>query len=210
MDLNALNQSVLRLIENGTKIISFLKDFTVGSAGDVSITYINADGSESVRTFPNIAKMVATYNITNDNGVIRDMDGNWLIDKIYTETKDITCEADTPIEVFNLCSLQNVTDSTFLIDISWDNALNADGNTRIWRGGLAGIFHTVNNSYVYNGTPALDLDLIGNVHHKSIALPTFTIDSDETKDKYGNSIIVMDCVEALTFKNLKIKIRRVM
>jgi len=61
MDLNALNQSVLRLIENGTKIISFLKDFTVGSAKDVSITYINADGSTSVSTFPNIAKQYATF-----------------------------------------------------------------------------------------------------------------------------------------------------
>jgi len=75
MDLNALNQSVLRLIENGTKIISFLKDFTVGSAKDVSITYINADGSESVSTFPNIAKIVQSANVTNVGGVLKDLAG---------------------------------------------------------------------------------------------------------------------------------------
>lgn len=62
MDLNSLNQSVLRLIENGTRIISFLKDFTTGTAGDVSITYINADGSESVKTFSNIAKFTSSVS----------------------------------------------------------------------------------------------------------------------------------------------------
>lgn len=89
MDLNALNQSVLNLIKNGTNIISFLKDFTVGSAKDVSITYINADGSESVKSFPNIAKMVAIINGTKDElpfiNLIRnphinqkDADGNYI------------------------------------------------------------------------------------------------------------------------------------
>ena len=89
MDLNALNQSVLRLINNGTKIISFLKDFTVGSAKDVSITYINADGSTSVKTFPNIAKMVAIINGTKDeipfvnllknpHMQTKDSDGNYI------------------------------------------------------------------------------------------------------------------------------------
>ncbi len=82
MDLNALNQAVLRLIENGTKIISFLKDFTSSTTKDVSITYINGDGSESVKTFPNIAKMVDTYNITNDSGIIKDANGNVLVSEV--------------------------------------------------------------------------------------------------------------------------------
>lgn len=89
MDLNALNQSVLNLIKNGTNIISFLKDFTVGSAKDVSITYVNANGSESVKSFPNIAKMVASYNIKYD-GVIRDMSGNSLEVSHKNRTETIT------------------------------------------------------------------------------------------------------------------------
>jgi len=78
MDLSSINANINRLLTNIWAVISFLKEFAVDSAKDVSITYINADGSENVKTFPNIAKMVATYNITNDNGVIRDLSGNVL------------------------------------------------------------------------------------------------------------------------------------
>ena len=66
------------LITNAGNILRFLKEFAVDGAKDVSITYINADSSESVKTFPNIAKMVASYNITNSDGVIRDLDGNLI------------------------------------------------------------------------------------------------------------------------------------
>ena len=48
-----------RLLTNGGRILEFLKDFTIGTSKDVSITYINADGTESISTFKNIAKMVA-------------------------------------------------------------------------------------------------------------------------------------------------------
>jgi len=61
MDLNAINTNVNRLLSNIWAIIAFLSAFTVGSAADVTITYLNADGSESVRTFPNVAKF--TYSV---------------------------------------------------------------------------------------------------------------------------------------------------
>ena len=53
--MNAINI----LITNAGNILKFLKEFTVDSAKDVSITYINADGSESIKTFPNIVKQNA-------------------------------------------------------------------------------------------------------------------------------------------------------
>ena len=56
MDLNSINANINRLLTNIWAVISFLKEFAVDGAKDVSITYINADGSESVRTLPNIAK----------------------------------------------------------------------------------------------------------------------------------------------------------
>ena len=56
MDLNSINANINRLLTNIWAVISFLKEFAVDGAKDVSITYINADGSESVKTFPNIAK----------------------------------------------------------------------------------------------------------------------------------------------------------
>jgi len=76
MDLNSINANINRLLTNIWAVISFLKEFAVNGAKDVSITYINADGSESVKTFPNVAKMVSTMNMTNDNGVIKDLNGN--------------------------------------------------------------------------------------------------------------------------------------
>jgi len=58
MDLNSINANINRLLTNIWAVISFLKEFAVDGAKDVSITYINADGSESVKTFPNIAKQI--------------------------------------------------------------------------------------------------------------------------------------------------------
>lgn len=59
MDLNLLNANVNRLLTNIWNVISFLKEFTVDGAKDVSITYLNANGTESTNTFPNIAKQLA-------------------------------------------------------------------------------------------------------------------------------------------------------
>jgi len=56
MDLNSINANINRLLTNIWAVISFLKEFAVDSAKDVTITYINADGTESVKTFPNIEK----------------------------------------------------------------------------------------------------------------------------------------------------------
>ncbi len=58
MDLNSINANVNRLLTNIWAIITFLKEFAVDGAKDVSITYVNADGSESVKTFPNISKQL--------------------------------------------------------------------------------------------------------------------------------------------------------
>ena len=57
MDMKSINANVNRLLSNIWAIITFLKEFTVADAKDVSITYINEDGSESAKTFPNIEKM---------------------------------------------------------------------------------------------------------------------------------------------------------
>lgn len=64
MDLNNINQNVLNLIKNGTNIISFLKEFTTGSAKDVSIQQIEADGSTTTKSFPNIAKFTGNVEST--------------------------------------------------------------------------------------------------------------------------------------------------
>ena len=209
MDLNALNQAVLRLIENGTKIISFLKDFTVGSAGDVSITYINADGSESVRTFPNIAKMVESYNIKSVSGTIVEQDGTMLLDRIYSETKTVTCVADTPLEIFNLNSMGSRGFKSVVLEVSWSNAKNSDDSYRIWSGGLSTVLRNFGGR-VHNGSPIIDLDMKGIVHLSEIQLPTFKIYSNENDGSYGDPCVYLTCVEDLTFNDLKISIRGVM
>ena len=69
MDLNSINQNVLRLINNSSEIISFLKEFAVDGAKDVRITYQNPDGTESTKTFPNIAKQVAQISSAVPNAM---------------------------------------------------------------------------------------------------------------------------------------------
>lgn len=70
MNLNEINANVNRLLQNIWAVITFLKEFCVDNAKDVSITYINADGSESVKTFPNIAKMNEEFKSYLTNNII--------------------------------------------------------------------------------------------------------------------------------------------
>ena len=67
MDLNGINANVNRLLTNIWNIVTFLKEFAVDGAKDVSITYINADGSESVKSFPNIAKIIGNMDVWKAN-----------------------------------------------------------------------------------------------------------------------------------------------
>lgn len=154
---------------------------------------------------------IDNLNINNQHGVIFNNNGEWLIDKIYTETKNVSCVANVPVEVFNISTLQNVTYSTFLIDISWGGAFTAGTSTSIiWHGGVAGVFHLDVAESMYNSTPPMPLLLSGNIHHITIPVPTFTLDSNSNNGNYGNSVIMMTCTDTLDFSNLKLKIRRVM
>ncbi|WP_108062713.1 hypothetical protein [Poseidonibacter lekithochrous] len=58
MDLNKINENVTRLITNGSNLITFLKEFAVDGVKDVSIDYVNADGTTSTKIFPNITKQI--------------------------------------------------------------------------------------------------------------------------------------------------------
>lgn len=71
MNLNELNANVNRLLQNIWAVITFLKEFCVDGAKDVSITYINNDGSESIKTFPNVAKMQSQVNDWLSNNIPR-------------------------------------------------------------------------------------------------------------------------------------------
>ena len=62
MDLNAINANINRLLTNIWNLTSFLKEYTVDGGKDVSITHVNADGSETTKTFPNITKQISTLN----------------------------------------------------------------------------------------------------------------------------------------------------
>lgn len=88
MDLNSINANVNRLLTNIVALISFLKEFAVDEAKDVSVTYVNADGSESVKTFPNVAKQRENLEEVNtflENGNVDSADkisGKSLNDRV--------------------------------------------------------------------------------------------------------------------------------
>lgn len=83
MNLNSINANVNRLLTNIWAVILFLKEFAVDGAKDVNIAFVNEDGSESVKIFPNIAKQIASLE-------------SWKIDK------EIYCSAcrTTNAEIF--------------------------------------------------------------------------------------------------------------
>ncbi len=105
MDLNALNQNTNRLIQNTTRVISFLKEFTVDDAKDVSMTYVNEDGSESTKSFSNIAKMVEDSNTSNDGRVAEADNALKLEGKSLDEVVNMSSASDTPEGLY--CHIAN-------------------------------------------------------------------------------------------------------
>lgn len=60
-----------RLVANGNTIINFLKEFSHSDAKDISISWIENDGTVVTKTFANIAKFQAAVNLKFENGVIK-------------------------------------------------------------------------------------------------------------------------------------------
>lgn len=67
MDMKSINANVNRLLSNIWAIITFLKEFTVDGAKDVSITFLNENGTESIKTFPNIEKQKNIFDSWKNN-----------------------------------------------------------------------------------------------------------------------------------------------
>ena len=67
MDIKSINANVNRLLSNIWSIITFLKEFTVDDAKDVSITFLNENGTESIKTFPNIEKQKNIFDSWKNN-----------------------------------------------------------------------------------------------------------------------------------------------
>lgn len=62
MNLVQINENINRLLANLWAILGFFKEYLVDPAKYVSMTFINADGSETTNTFPNIAMQIANKN----------------------------------------------------------------------------------------------------------------------------------------------------
>ena len=125
MDLNSINANVNRLLSNIWAIIAFLREFAVDGAKDVSITYLNADGSESTKTFPNIAKIVQACNLKNDNGVLKDLDGVLLFEN-HISGNNFTYENNIATFTKNIKILKNGAHSTFLLE--YKSNINGNGS----------------------------------------------------------------------------------
>lgn len=141
MDLNSINANVNRLLSNIWAIISFFKEFAVDSAKDVSITYLNADGSESTKTFPNVAKIVQACNLKNDNGKLKDLNGNslTLTNSLDTNYIKVTGKIYGRNEVFEVDSgalidivrVVNYDFSTFMVTATTRRGANAFISARV-------------------------------------------------------------------------------
>jgi hypothetical protein len=65
-----------KLVANGNAILNFLKNFSSDVPQDVSVDWINDDGSIDTKTFANIKKFQDSVGMVNDGGVIKDLGGN--------------------------------------------------------------------------------------------------------------------------------------
>ena len=59
--------AVQRLVSNGNSIINFLKNFSSSTPQDVSVDWVNDDGSVETKTFANIKKFQDSVDIKNNN-----------------------------------------------------------------------------------------------------------------------------------------------
>jgi hypothetical protein len=75
-----------KLVLNGTNILNFLKNFSSATAQDVSVDWVNDDDTVDTKTFANIKKFQDSVGMTNDAGVIKDLDRNVLKAKSNTHT----------------------------------------------------------------------------------------------------------------------------
>jgi hypothetical protein len=64
-----------KLVANGNAILNFLKNFSSDVPQDVSVDWINENGSIDTKTFANIKKFQDSVGMVNDGGVVKDLDG---------------------------------------------------------------------------------------------------------------------------------------
>ena len=88
--------AVQRLVSNGNSIINFLKNFSSATAQDVSVDWVNDDDTVDTKTFANIKKFQDSLGMTNDGGVVKDLDGTIVGGRIL---QVITTTIDTKVGV---------------------------------------------------------------------------------------------------------------
>ena len=70
--------SVERLVANCNSIVNFLREFSSDIPQDISIDWVNDDGSITTKTFSNIRKFQESINILNKNNILKSIDNGEL------------------------------------------------------------------------------------------------------------------------------------
>ena len=103
MNLVQINENINRLLTNIWAVLAFFKEYLVDPANDVSMTFINADGTETTRVFPNLAKQaitgaekVAKEWEVGDVGIVMGSDGLYYAPNRlgYPESNDPVLKVD--------------------------------------------------------------------------------------------------------------------
>ena len=108
MNLVTINENINRLLTNIWAIVSFFKEYLVDPSKDVTLTFQNADGSETENTFPNISKQNEALNTWKDNTTAVSRRENPIPPNFYSNTKYwVGADGETPPNNWSILALAN-------------------------------------------------------------------------------------------------------
>lgn len=126
-------------------------------------------------------------------------------ENIRSSSTTPNCPANTNVKIGQLNGL---SDGLYAIYVSWISASNPSSGQIYWGtwfGGIAGIGST--GAY-FNGSPSTALTMTATQHHRTAALPTFTLASDNSLGVYGNLSLYINFPQITDINGLSVLAKR--
>lgn len=117
------------------------------------------------------------------------------------------CPANTNVKIGQLNGL---SDGVYAISVAWISASNPSSGQIYWGtyfGGIAGI--TSSGAY-FNGSPQTALTMTATQHHRTVALPTFILASDNSLGAYGNLSLYINFPQTTDINGLSVGAKRLL
>ncbi len=191
MNLVQINENINRLLANIWSIIVFFREYLVDPAKDVSMTFKNEDGSESVNIIPNINKQNEGLETWKDSQLLENKRDNPMLPNMLSNTKYWEgADGATPPTGWTV----NAMSGSFTINFTRIPLIDAD----ISKTGT--VAHTFG---VNNVQEMRDKNMIGawniesspdtnyGTDHYALGIEITFADEEQPTDVYGNNYILL-------------------